>query len=162
MNGFQMPRMIEGGMHAKGLRFALVASRFNEFVSEKLLTAALDCLIRHGASDSDLTVARVPGAWEISMVARRLALSGKYDAVIALGVLIRGETAHFDLIAAQVARGLAGTAEESGVPVVFGVLTAENPEQAMDRAGGKQGNRGWDAAMAAIESANLIKQLGKM
>lgn len=155
-----MPRMIEGGMHAKGLRFALVSSRFNEFVSEKLLTAALDCLVRHGAADSDLTVARVPGAWEISMVARRLALSGSYDAVIALGVLIRGETAHFDLIAAQVSRGLAGAAEESGVPVIFGVLTAENPEQAIDRAGGKQGNRGWDAAMAAIESANLIKQLG--
>ena len=157
-----MLKTIEGGLSARGLRFALVASRFNEFVSENLLTAALDCLQRHGAADAEITVVRVPGSWEIPVVARRLALSRAHDAVIALGVLIRGETAHFDLISSQVARGLAGAAEESGVPVIFGVLTAQNPEQAMDRAGGKHGNRGWDAAMAAIESANVTKQLGQL
>lgn len=157
-----MPKTIEGGLDAKGLRFALVSSRFNEFVSEKLLSSALDCLRRHGAAESDIMVVRVPGSWEIPVVARRLAVSRAHDAVIALGVLVRGETAHFDLIASQVSRGLAAIAEESGVPVIFGVLTAENPEQAMDRAGGKHGNRGWDAAMAAIEAANVIKQLGQL
>jgi len=154
-----MPRTIEGGLSAKGLRFALVASRFNEYLSDKLLAGALDCLQRHGAVDADVTVVRVPGSWEIPVVARRLALSRSHDAVIALGVLIRGETAHFDLIATSVARGLADAATESGVPVQFGVLAAESPEQAVERAGGKQGNRGWEAAMAAIESANVLKQL---
>jgi len=158
----KMPKMMEGGLQAKGLRFAIVSSRFNEFVSEKLLAASLDCLARHGAGDADITVVRVPGSWEIPVVARRLAVSRGYDAVIALGVLIRGETAHFDLIASQVARGLASAATESGIPVIFGVLTAEDPAQALDRAGGKHGNRGWDAAMAAIETANAIKQLGAL
>ena len=157
-----MPRVIEGNLQAKGLRFALVSSRFNEFVSEKLLAAALDCLQRHGAVDSDITVVRVPGAWEIPVAARRLAIARNHDAVIALGALIRGETAHFELISAQVARGLARAAEDSGVPVIFGVLTAENPQQASDRAGGKHGNRGWDATMAAIEAASAIKQLGAL
>ena len=157
-----MPRTIEGGLNAKGLRFALVASRFNEALCEKLLAGALDCLQRHGASDGDLTIVRVPGAWEIPVVARRLALSRSHDAVIALGVLIRGETSHYDLIASSVARGLAGAAVESGVPVLFGVLAAETPEQALDRAGGKHGNRGWEAAMAAIEAAGLLKQLGPL
>ena len=154
-----MTRTIEGGLHAKGLRFAVVASRFNEFAAGRLLAGALDCLARHGAADADITVVRVPGAWEIPMVARRMALSKSYDAVIALGVLIRGETPHFDLIASQVARGLAAAAEQGGAPVVFGVVTAETPEQAADRAGGKHGNRGWDAAQAAIETASVIKQL---
>ncbi len=154
-----MPKTIEGGLHAKGLRFALVASRFNEFASSRLLSAALDCLARHGASGDDVTVVRVPGAWEIPPIARRLALSKGFDAVIAIGVLIRGETPHFDLIAAEVARGLARAAEDSGVPVLFGVLTAESPEQATDRSGGKHGNRGWDAALAAIETANAVKRL---
>ncbi|HET9480533.1 MAG TPA: 6,7-dimethyl-8-ribityllumazine synthase [Candidatus Polarisedimenticolia bacterium] len=152
--------MIEGGLHALGLRVGLVASRFNEFCVGRLLDGALDCLRRHGAAMSDVTVVRVPGSWEIPVAARRLVRSGGFDAVVGLGVLIRGETAHFDLISAQVARGLASAAEESGVPVIFGIVTAENAEQALDRAGGKHGNRGWDAAAAAIEAANVLKQIG--
>ncbi|HET6372484.1 MAG TPA: 6,7-dimethyl-8-ribityllumazine synthase [Candidatus Polarisedimenticolia bacterium] len=152
---------IEGGTSAKGLRIALVASRFNEFAAGKLLAGALECLTRQGADETDLLVVRVPGAWEIPIVARRLAEARRHDAVIALGVLIRGETAHFDLIASQVASGLASAAEQTGVPVVFGVVTAENADQALDRAGGKQGNRGWEAAKAAIEMAGVMKQMGK-
>ena len=155
-------RTIEGGLHAKGLRFGIVSSRFNEFASSRLLSGALDCLQRHGAQASDLQVVRVPGCWEIPVVARRMALSRAHDAVIALGVLVRGETPHFDLIAAQVARGLASAAEESGVPVIFGIVTAENPEQAADRSGGKHGNRGWEAAVAAIESAQVLRQMGPL
>jgi 6,7-dimethyl-8-ribityllumazine synthase len=153
------PKVIEAALHAKGLRIAVVSSRFNEFASGKLLDGALDCLKRHGAAPADVLVVRVPGAWELPVVARRLAAGRAYDVVIALGVLIRGETPHFDLIAAQVARGLASAAEQTGVPVIFGVLTAETPEQAIDRAGGKHGNRGWEAAMAGIEAANVLKQL---
>lgn len=156
-----MPKTIEGGFHAKGLRFAIVASRFNETMVSRLLSGALDCLQRHGAAESDITLVRVPGAWELPAVARRLALAKAYDAVLAIGVLIRGETPHFDLIATQVSRGLAAAGEESGVPIAFGVLTAETPEQAADRSGGKLGNRGWDAGMAAIETANALKQLGR-
>lgn len=155
-----MPRTIEGGRQARGLRFAVVASRFNEFAAGRLLSAALECLQKHGAADGDVTVVRVPGAWEIPVVARRLALSHAHDAVIALGVLIRGETLHFDLIAREVSRGLAAAAEESGVPVTFGVLAAESAEQAMERAGGRHGNRGWDAAIAAIEAAGVMRQMG--
>jgi len=155
------PRTIEGGLHAKGLKIAIVASRFNEAIAARLLSGALDCLERHGASASETLVVRVPGSWEIPVVARRLALSKGHDAVIGLGALIRGETAHFDLISGQVARGLAGAAEESGVPVIFGVVTAETAEQAIDRSGGKHGNRGWDATMAAIEAANVIKQMAR-
>lgn len=157
-----LPVTIEGGLDARGLRFGIVASRFNQFASDRLLEGALDCLSRHGAQTSEITVVRVPGSWEIPPVARRMALSKSHDAVIALGVLIRGETAHFDLIAGQVARGLAGVAEQSLVPVIFGVLTAENLEQAMDRAGGKHGNRGWDAALAAMETAGVMKKMGDL
>ncbi len=157
-----MPKTIEGPLNAKGLRFAIVASRFNEALAGRLIEGALDCLGRHGASGDQITVVRVPGSWEIPVVARRLALAREHEAVIALGVLIRGETPHFDLIAGQVARGLASAAEESGTPVIFGVVTAESPEQAADRSGGKHGNRGWDAAMAAIETANVFKQLGSL
>jgi 6,7-dimethyl-8-ribityllumazine synthase len=155
-------RTIEGMLQAKGLRFGIVSSRFNEFTSGRLLEGALDCLQRHGAQPGDITVVRVPGCWEIPIVARRLAVARGHDAVIALGVLVRGETAHFDLIASQVARGLASAAEETGVPVIFGVLTAENADQALDRSGGKHGNRGWEAAAAAIEAAQVIKQLGPL
>jgi 6,7-dimethyl-8-ribityllumazine synthase len=155
-------RTIEGAISAKGLRFAIVSSRFNELASSRLLSAALDALSRHGAQPADVLVVRVPGSWEIPMVVRRLALGRAHDAVIALGVLVRGETPHFDLIASQVARGLASTAEESGVPVIFGVVTAETPDQALDRCGGKHGNRGWDAAVAAIETAQAVKQLGQL
>lgn len=150
---------IEGGLDARGLHIGIVVSRFNDFSTGRLLSGAMDCLQRHGASEKDITVVRVPGSWEIPVFARRLAATGKFQAVIGLGTLIRGETAHFDLIAHQVARGLASASEETGIPVIFGLLTAENPEQAADRSGGKQGNRGWDAASAAIEAANLAKQL---
>ena len=155
-----MPKIIEGPASARGLRIALVASRFNEFATSKLLQGALDCLAHHGADDSDITVVRVPGSWEIPVVARRLAMSRAHDAVIALGVLIRGETSHFDLIAQQVARGLARIAEDTGVPVAMGVLAAQSAEQAMERCGGKHGNRGWEAAAAAIEAAGVMKQMG--
>jgi len=155
-----VPKIIEGPASARGLRIALVASRFNEFATSKLLQGALDCLAHHGADDSDITVVRVPGSWEIPVVARRLAMSRAHDAVIALGVLIRGETSHFDLIAQQVARGLARIAEDTGVPVAMGVLAAQSAEQAMERCGGKHGNRGWEAAAAAIEAAGVMKQMG--
>jgi 6,7-dimethyl-8-ribityllumazine synthase len=154
-----MPKTIEGSLQARGFRFALVASRYNDTACERLLEGALDCLKRHGAADADVKVVRVPGSWEIPVVARRLALSKAHDAVIALGVLIRGETSHFELIAAQVARGLASAAEQSGVPVAFGVLAAETVEQVLERTGGGQGNRGWEAALAAIEAANVMKRL---
>ncbi|HKY32602.1 MAG TPA: 6,7-dimethyl-8-ribityllumazine synthase [Candidatus Polarisedimenticolia bacterium] len=148
-------------LRAGGLRFAVVASRFNELYCDRLLSGAQDCLAEHGAAASDVTVVRVPGSWEVPVVARRLASSSAFDAVIALGVLIRGETAHFDLIAAEVARGLACAAEQTGVPVAFGIVAALNKEQAEARAGGILGNRGWDAAMAAIETALTMKTLGR-
>ena len=155
-------RTIEGVLQAKGLRFGIVSSRFNEFASSRLLAGALDGLRRHGAQPGDITVVRVPGCWEIPVVARRLAVSRNHDAVIALGVLVRGETPHFDLIAAQVARGLASAAEETGTPILLGIVAAETAEQALDRSGGKHGNRGWEAAVAAIESAQVMKQLGPL
>ena len=160
MAALDHPRTIEGRLQAKGLRFAVVSSRFNETPSGKLLAAGLDCLRQNGAEASDITVVRVPGSWEIPVVARRLALSKSYDAVIGLGVLIRGETAHFDLIAQHVAAGLARAAEDSGVPVILGVVAAHTPEQAMERTGGAHGNRGWEAALAAIEAASVMKELG--
>lgn len=154
-----MPRTIEGSLQASGIRFAVVASRYNETACDRLLEGALSCLKEHGAADADVTVVRVPGSWEIPVVARRLARSKMHDAIIALGVLIRGETAHFDLIAGQVARELASAASETGVPVAFGVLAADSVEQVLERAGGDRGNRGWETAMAAIETANVIKRL---
>ena len=132
-------RVIEGKLDAKGLRFALVVSRFNEALTSRLESGAVDCLERHGASSEDITIYRVPGAWEIPLVASRLASSGKHDAVVCLGALVRGGTAHFDLIAAEVAKGIAQSAMGSGVPMTFGVITAENLEQAVERAGTKMG-----------------------
>lgn len=155
-----MPKVVEGHLGAKGLRFAIVASRFNESVVARLLSGAVDCLTRHGAEEASITVVRVPGSFEIPGVVRRLALAKKHDAIVALGVLVRGETPHFDLIAADVTRGLGAIAAESSVPVAFGILTAETSEQAAERAGGKMGNRGWDAAVSAIEMANLGRELG--
>jgi 6,7-dimethyl-8-ribityllumazine synthase len=149
----------DGNLNAAGVKVALVVSRFNAATSERLLEGALDCLHRHGAKDQDLQVVRVPGAFEIPLIARKLAQSGKHDAVVCLGALVRGETPHFDLIAGQVARGIASASMESGVPITFGVLTAESPDQAGDRAGGKMGNRGADAALAAIEMVDLIRHL---
>ena len=154
-----MPPVIEGLLDAKGLKVALIASRFNEFVTAKLVEGALDGLVRHGADPKNLTLVKVPGSFELPQVAARLAGQGNYDAIVALGCLIRGETPHFDLIAAEAAKGLAQAAVSSGVPVIFGVLTCDTMEQAIDRAGGKAGNKGWDAALAAIEMVSLFRRL---
>ena len=156
-----MPRTYEGMLDAKGFRFALVVSRFNDLLTGRLVEGALDCLVRHGARDEDLTVVKVPGSWELPMVAERLAVSGKVDAVIGLGVLIRGATPHFDYIASETAKGLAQVALSSGIPVSFGVLTCDSLEQALERSGSKAGNKGWQAAQAAIEMVQLYRRLGE-
>jgi 6,7-dimethyl-8-ribityllumazine synthase len=155
-----MVRTIEGSLDAKGVKVALVVSRFNEFVTSRLLAAAEDCLERHGGSSDDRTVVRVPGSWELPLAAKKLAAAGRYDAIVALGALIRGETSHYDLLAAQVARGLAQIALDGGLPVIFGVLATDTVEQALERAGVGSGNRGWDAALAALEMAQLYRRLG--
>lgn len=148
----------EGSLDGAGLRVALVASRFNEVVVEKLVDGALDCLRRHGVADDDLELAWVPGSWETPVVVRRLVDSGRFDAVVALGAVVRGQTAHFEYVAAQAA-AVGAIAVETGVPVAFGVLTTETFDQAVDRAGGKLGNKGWEAALAAIETARLLADL---
>ncbi len=153
------PKIIEGEMLARDLRFVCVAARFNEVVVEPLLRGALDALRRHGVADKQIEIVRVPGAYEIPLVARKLAASRRYDALIALGAVVRGETPHFDYVAGECASGLARIALESGVPIAFGVLTTDTMEQAMDRAGGKAGNKGADAALTAIEMANLLRRL---
>lgn len=154
-----MPPIVEGHLEASGLKVALVASRFNEVVTSRLIDGALDGLVRHGADPKNLTLVKVPGSFELPQAAAKLAAHGKYDAVVALGCLIRGETPHFDLLAAEAAKGLAAVALSSGVPVIFGVLTCDTMEQAIDRAGGKAGNKGWDAALAAIEMVSLFRRL---
>jgi 6,7-dimethyl-8-ribityllumazine synthase len=156
-----MPRTYEGMLDAKGFRFALVVSRFNDMLTSRLMDGALDCLARHGARDEDITVVKVPGSWELPLVAERLAVSGKVDAVISLGVLIRGATPHFDYLAAETAKGLAQVALSSGIPVSFGVLTCDSLEQALERSGSKAGNKGWQAAQAAIEMVQLYRRLGE-
>lgn len=155
-----MPRIYEGVLNAAGARFAIVVSRFNDLLTARLLDGALDCLRRHGAEEDDLTVVKVPGAWELPMVAGRLAESGKFDAVVALGVLIRGATPHFEVIAAEASKGLAQAALASGLPVSFGVLTCDTLEQALERSGTKAGNKGWQAAESAIEMVQLYRGLG--
>jgi 6,7-dimethyl-8-ribityllumazine synthase len=152
-------RVFEGFLKGEGLRFAIVVSRFNEFISSKLLSGAKDCLTRHGVGDADVDTAWVPGAMEIPLVAQQLAQGKKYDAVICLGAVIRGSTPHFDYVAAEVAKGVAKVQLDSGVPVIFGVLTTESIEQAVERAGTKAGNKGWDAALSALEMANLLRNL---
>jgi len=152
-------RSIEGNLDGKGLRIGLVVSRFSDFISTRLLEGALDCLRRHGVQEKDVAVARVPGAFELPVAARRLALSKKYDAVICIGCVIRGETSYYDQICAEVARGVAAVALEAGLPVTFGVLTTENLHQAIERAGAKGSNKGWDAALAAIEMVSLFRSL---
>lgn len=152
---------IRGSFEARGRRFAVAAGRFNELVTSKLLEGALDGLRAHGVAEEDLVVAWVPGAFELPLVARRLAESGSYDAVICLGAVIRGDTAHFDHVAGQAAAGIRAAAQDTGVPVIFGVLTTDTLEQAIDRAGGKHGNKGWDAAMAAMETASVLDRLPK-
>ena len=152
-------KTIEGKLDAKGLKFGIVIARFNEFISGKLLTGCIDGLRRHGADDDNLEVVWSPGAFEIPLLARKMAASKKYDAVICLGAVIRGSTPHFDYVAAEVSKGVAHVGLETGVPVIFGVLTTDNIEQAIERAGTKSGNKGFDAALAAIEMANLMKQI---
>lgn len=155
-----MPRTYEGMLDARGFRFGLVVSRFNDLLTGRLVEGALDCLGRHGALDDEITIVKVPGSWEIPLVAERLAGSGKVDAVIGLGVLIRGATPHFDYIAAETAKGLAQVGLTKGIPVSFGVLTCDTLEQALERSGAKAGNKGWQAAQAAIEMVQLYRTLG--
>jgi 6,7-dimethyl-8-ribityllumazine synthase len=153
-------RTIEGSLVVpKGARFGIVASRFNHFVVDRLIEGAVDALVRHGANAQDIVLVRVPGAWELPIAARRLATGGKLDAVIALGAVIRGSTPHFEYVAGESAKGLAAAAHASAVPVVLGVLTTETIEQAIERAGAKQGNKGSDAAMSAIEMVTLSRAL---
>ncbi|NLI13266.1 6,7-dimethyl-8-ribityllumazine synthase [Pelotomaculum propionicicum] len=154
-----MPKLYEGHLLGQGLKFGLVAGRFNEFITNKLISGALDALNRHGVQDQDIEVAWVPGAFEIPFVARKMASMKKYDAVICLGAVIRGATPHFDYVAGEVAKGVAKVGLESGVPAIFGVITADTIEQAIERAGTKAGNKGWDAAVTAIEMANLMKNM---
>jgi len=154
-----MPRVIEGQLTAAGLRFAIIVSRFNSFITDRLLGGALDALHRTGAADDQIDVVKVPGSWEVPIVAGELARQHRYDAVICLSAVIRGETPHFDYVAGEAAKGVAHVASETGVPVAFGVLTTNTLEQAIDRAGAKSGNKGFDAAMTAIEMANLLKTL---
>ena len=154
-----MPKVYEGKLDAGDLKFALVVARFNELISERLLEGALDCLRRHGAGEDALHIVRVPGGFELPLAAKTLASSGKFDAVLCLGAVVRGATPHFDLVAGEAARGAARAAFESGVPVTFGVLTTDTLEQAVERAGTKAGNKGWDAALASIEMAQLMRDL---
>ncbi len=151
--------IIEGDLSAKGLRFAIIAGRFNSFISERLLAGALDALKRSGCAEENIEIVRVPGSWEMPVVARELVKMKRHDAVIALGAVIRGDTPHFDYVAGEMARGLAEVAREGGVPIALGVLTTNTVEQAVDRAGAKSGNKGFDAAMTAIEMANLMRRL---
>ncbi|OPY58494.1 MAG: 6,7-dimethyl-8-ribityllumazine synthase [Pelotomaculum sp. PtaU1.Bin035] len=154
-----MPKFYEGHLLGQGLKFGLVLGRFNEFITSRLLGGALDALNRHGVAEQDIEVAWVPGAFEIPLVAGKMVSMNKYDAVICLGAVIRGATPHFDYIAAEVAKGVAKVGLDGGIPVVFGVITAETIEQAIERAGTKAGNKGWDAAVTAIEMANLLKSM---
>jgi len=156
-----MPRIIEGNLSAKGLKVAIVVGRFNDFISERLLEGALDTLLRSGAADGDIVVVKVPGSFEIPVAAKSLARGGQYDAIICLGCVIRGATPHFEYVAGEAAKGVARVSLDFDTPVSFGIITAENLEQAIERAGTKSGNKGRDAALTAIEMANLLKSLGK-
>ena len=152
-------RIVEGNVVAENLKIGIVGARFNEFIVSKLIDGARDGLIRHGVSDDDITLAWVPGAFEIPLVAKKMAMSGKYDAVICLGAVIRGATSHYDYVCAEVSKGVAAVGLESGIPVLFGVVTTDNIEQAIERAGTKAGNKGYDCALSAIEMINLTRQL---
>jgi 6,7-dimethyl-8-ribityllumazine synthase len=154
-----MPKITEGMLNGSGKKFAIAVSRFNELITKKLLDGALDGLVRHGANSDDITVVWVPGAFEIPFVAKKLALSKKYDAVIAVAAVIRGSTPHFDFVSAEISKGIAAISLESQVPVIFGVLTTDSVEQAIERAGTKAGNKGFDAAMTAIEMADLSMKI---
>ena len=154
-----MVKVIEGNLLAKGKSFGLVASRFNDFMTKELVNGCVDTLIRHGALDKEITIAWVPGAFEIPLAAQKMARSKSYDAVICLGTVIRGATPHFDYIASEVAKGIAKVSLDSGIPVIFGIITADSIEQAVERAGSKDGNKGRDAAVSAIEMVNLTEEL---
>ena len=154
-----MPKFIEGKLNAEGLRVGIVVGRFNSFIGERLLEGALDALVRHGADDAQITVARVPGAFEIPLATQKMAQSGKYDALICLGAVIRGSTPHFDYVASEVSKGIAHVSLATGVPIAFGVLTTDTIEQAIERAGTKAGNKGFDAAMTVIETVNLFREM---
>ena len=152
-------KLIEGDLKAQGLKFGIVVSRFNDFITSRLLDGAIDALTRHGVKEDSLEVVKVPGSFEIPLVAKKMALKGVYDAIICLGTVIRGATPHFDYIAAEVSKGVATTSLETGVPISFGIITSDTIEQAVERAGSKAGNKGWDAAMTAIEMAQVLKKL---
>ena len=152
-------RVYEGKLLAQGLRFGIIVSRFNDFICERLLGGAVDALKRSGADDDAIDVYKVPGAFEIPLLAKKVAETGRYDAVICLGAVIRGSTPHFDYVASEVSKGVASVGLEASIPVAFGVLTTDSLEQAIERAGSKSGNKGWDAAMTAIEMANLVRQI---
>jgi 6,7-dimethyl-8-ribityllumazine synthase len=152
-------KIIEGKLQARDLKFGIVISRFNDFITSRLLDGAVDGLLRHGAAEKDIEVVRVPGAFEIPLVAKKMASGGKFDAIICLGTVIRGATPHFDYVAAEVSKGVASASLETGVPIAFGIITADTIEQAVERAGSKAGNKGWDAAITAIEMAQVIKQI---
>jgi 6,7-dimethyl-8-ribityllumazine synthase len=149
----------EGELQAEGLTFAIVVSRFNDFITNKLLDGAVDALLRHGASEKDMDIIKVPGSFEIPLAARKLAANKKYSAIICLGTIIRGATPHFEYVSAEATKGIASVSLETGVPISFGVLTTDTIEQAVERAGSKSGNKGWDAALVAIEMAQLLKKL---
>lgn len=154
-----MANIVEGHLKAEGFRFAIIVSRFNDFISSRLAEGAIDALTRHGAMEEQVFLVKAPGAFELPIVAKKLAESGRYDAVICLGAVIRGGTPHFEYVAAEVSKGIASVALDSGIPVTFGVLTTDNLEQAIERAGSKSGNKGYEAAMAAIEIVNLFREL---
>lgn len=155
-----MAQVFEGVLKAEEKKFGIVVSRFNELISRKLLEGALDCLIRHGASEQNIEIAWVPGSFEIPVACKKMALTGKYDAIICLGAVIRGDTPHNQYISAEVTKGIAQVSMESGLPIAYGVITPDTLEQAIERAGTKGGNKGWDAALSAIEMVNLFTQIG--
>ncbi len=157
-----MPNVVEANLVAKGKKFAIVVSRFNDFITDKLVGGAVDALTRSGTLDKDIDVIKVPGAFEIPLVAQKLATGKKHHAVICLGAVIRGATPHFDYVSAEVSKGVAAASMESGMPIIFGVLTTDTLEQAIERAGSKSGNKGWDAALAAVEMANLMSAVEKI
>jgi 6,7-dimethyl-8-ribityllumazine synthase len=154
-----MFKIIEGQLDAKGFRFGVVVSRFNDFISSHLLEGCMDSLVRHGAREETVKIYKVPGSFEIPAVAKKLALSGSFDAIICLGAVIRGDTPHFDYVAAEVSKGIANSSMETGVPIIYGIITSDTIEQAIERAGTKAGNKGWDAGISAIEMVNLYKNI---
>jgi len=157
MGGDQMPNIMEGRLLGEGRKFALIVSRFNDFISDRLMGGALDALLRSGVKDEDINIVKVPGAFEIPLIAKKLVKKKKYDAVICLGAVIRGATPHFEYVSAEVSKGIATVSIESEVPVIFGIITTDTIEQAIERAGTKAGNKGWSAAMSALEMANLVE-----